>query len=59
MKSTVRRKCASCGRKKYLCDMYVVHYPLIARIAILCTDCYDETNMFCLKLSPQGDKNND
>lgn len=56
MKSTVRRKCATCGRKKYLRDMYVVHYQLIHKIAIHCKDCYDETNIFNLRLSPQGDK---
>ena len=56
MKSTVRRKCATCGRKKYLRDMYVVYYELIHKSAIHCSDCYDITKMFFLILSPQGDK---
>jgi len=55
MKSVARRICATFGKKRYLRDMYVVHYPLIHRLAIHCKDCYDETNMFNLKLSPQGD----
>ncbi|HUH41712.1 MAG TPA: hypothetical protein VLZ29_01190 [Sulfurimonas sp.] len=56
MTNKPRRICATCGKKKYLKDMYVVHYPLIHKIAIHCSICYDESNMFFLKLSPQGDK---
>lgn len=51
MKNIVRRICATCGKKKYLKDMYVVHYPLIHKIAIHCSDCYCGSNMFILKVS--------
>lgn len=56
MKSNVRRLCSTCRKKRYLRNMYVVYYPLIYKVAIHCSSCYDEANMFFLKMSPQGDK---
>jgi hypothetical protein len=57
VKSLIRRKCATCGSKKYLRDMYVVHYPLIHKIAIHCDKCFNESKITAIvKMSPQGDK---